>query len=305
MKMPKPIYSGFTLAFIAVSLFSSKSIFIKWAYQYGVDTTTLLTLRMLIALPFYAGILIFMLKKPASPITNLTPNSLMSMIALGILGYYAASWLDLKALNFISAHYERLVLYTYPAFVLIINLLWQKKRIKRSEMIALTIAYSGLLLIFVHDLNVYGETILMGTLLVLASSFCFSFYVVGSQKYSTRYGSKFFTCVAMLAASLAIFIHFLINNQLSDLVQPWQVIGLAFAIAMLATVIPSFLMNAAIEQIGANNAAISGSLGPVLTTGFAILLLDEEFTWLHAFGMFLVIFGIYFLIHKSAIKSKT
>lgn len=305
MKFTKPTYSGFTLAFIAVSLFSSKSIFIKWAYQYGVDTTTLLTLRMLIALPFYAGILIFMLKKPAFPLAKLSANSLISMFALGILGYYAASWLDLKALNFISAHYERLVLYTYPAFVLIINLLWQQRRIMRSEVIALTIAYSGLLLIFVHDLSLYGEAIVMGTLLVLASSFCFSFYVVGSQKYSTRYGSKFFTCVAMLAASIAIFIHFLINNQIADLVQPWQVIGLAFSIAMFATVIPSFLMNAAIEQIGANNAAISGSLGPVITTGFAVLLLDEEFTWLHAFGMFLVIFGIYFLIHKNTIKSKT
>ncbi len=291
--------SGFMLAFFAVALFSSKSIFIKWAYQFNVDTTTLLTLRMLIALPFYTFILLITLKTADKRMPAITLNSFVSITILGILGYYAASWLDLEALHYISAHYERLVLYTYPAFVLIINLLWQKRKITLPEVSALSIAYLGLLLIFTHDLNLYGDTIVLGTLLVLASSFSFSFYVVGSQKYSRKYGSKLFTCIAMLAATLVILIQFILTKSLSDLVQPWQVIALAFAIAIIATVIPSFLMNYAISQIGANKAAISGSLGPVLTTGFAIVLLDETFTLWHASGMLLVLIGIYSLSRQK------
>ncbi|MCU4677521.1 DMT family transporter [Catenovulum sp. 2E275] len=291
--------SGFLLAFFAVALFSSKSIFIKYAYQYGVDTTTLLAWRMLIALPFYVFVLFACLKQRTENAPKISSNSLISMIVLGILGYYAASWMDLEALHYISAHYERLVLYTYPAFVLIINLIWQKRRITAAEVIALSIAYLGLLLIFAHDLTLYGDAIILGTLLVLASSFSFSFYVVGSQKYSSKYGSKLFTCIAMLAASVIIFIHFMVTQPISNLAQPWQVIALAFAIAVIATVIPSFLMNAAIAQIGANKAAISGSLGPVLTTGFAILLLGEEFTLWHALGMLLVLVGIYSLAKRK------
>lgn len=292
--------SGFLLAFAGVALFSSKSIFIKWAYQYDVNTTVLLTLRMLIALPFYFTILILLLKKSKnSNYSSLSTNSTLTIILLGILGYYAASWLDLEALHYISAHYERLVLYTYPAFVLVINAVWQKKPMSANEIIALAIAYLGLILIFAHDLNLYGQSIITGTLLVLASSLSFSFYVVGSQKYSSKIGSKLFTCIAMLAASVAIFIHFGLTHSIKSLIQPWPVIGLAFAIAIIATVIPSFLINAAIEKIGANKASISGSLGPVLTTVFAIILLDESFTLFHAIGMLLVILGIYSLAARK------
>ena len=291
--------SGFTLAFIAVAMFSSKSIFIKLAYEYGVDTTTLMTWRMLLAMPFYLYMLHLVLKQPMRQ--PLSRDSIISIIVLGLMGYYAASWLDLYALNFITAHYERIVLYTYPAFVLIINALWQKRPIKLVELASLTIAYAGLLLIFYYDLSNLGEAVITGTLLVLASSLSFSFYVVGSQKYSGKYGSKFFTCIAMLAATVAIVIHFFLTHNPSDLLQPLPVLLYAAAIAIIATVIPSFLMNAAIEKIGANNASISGSLGPVLTTIFSIVLLNEVFTLVHALGMALVIAGIYYLSkkHKS------
>ncbi|WP_440903172.1 DMT family transporter [Catenovulum sp. SX2] len=291
--------SGFSLAFIAVAMFSSKSIFIKLAYEYGVDTTTLMTWRMLLAMPFYLYMLHLVLKQPMRQ--PLSRDSIISIIILGLMGYYAASWLDLYALNFITAHYERIVLYTYPAFVLIINALWQKRPIKLVELASLTIAYAGLLLIFYYDLSNLGEAVITGTLLVLASSLSFSFYVVGSQKYSGKYGSKFFTCIAMLAATVAIVIHFFLTHNPSDLLQPLPVLLYAAAIAIIATVIPSFLMNAAIEKIGANNASISGSLGPVLTTIFSIVLLNEVFTLVHALGMALVIAGIYYLSkkHKS------
>ena len=280
-------------------MFSSKSIFIKLAYEYGVDTTTLMTWRMLLAMPFYLYMLHLVLKQPMRQ--PLSRDSIISIIVLGLMGYYAASWLDLFALNFITAHYERIVLYTYPAFVLIINALWQKRPIKLVELASLTIAYAGLLLIFYYDLSNLGEAVITGTLLVLASSLSFSFYVVGSQKYSGKYGSKFFTCVAMLAATVAIVIHFFLTHNPSDLLQPLPVLLYAAAIAIIATVIPSFLMNAAIEKIGANNASISGSLGPVLTTIFSIVLLNEVFTLVHALGMALVIAGIYYLSkkHKS------
>ena len=43
---------GLWLAIGGTALFALKSIFIKLAYAHGVDTTTLLTLRMLLALRF-------------------------------------------------------------------------------------------------------------------------------------------------------------------------------------------------------------------------------------------------------------
>ena len=55
--------SGIAFAIAGTALFSLKSIFIKLAFEEGIDATTLLTLRMLIAFPFYIMVLIYALNK--------------------------------------------------------------------------------------------------------------------------------------------------------------------------------------------------------------------------------------------------
>lgn len=284
---------GVALAIVGTALFATKSILIKWAYGYGVDTTTLLTLRLLMAAPIYLLVLGLLLRGPG--LAALNRRNVPLIAALGACGYYVASWLDLHSLNFISAHYERLVLFTYPAFVLLLNSLVNRRKVHLREVIALVIAYAGLALIFAHDLASLGDHVLIGTALVLGSALSFSFYVIGSQRLSVEVGSRLFTCIAMLGASAAIFTHFGLQGSFSTLAQPPAVIGIVALIALVATVLPSFMINAAIVRIGANQTAILGSTGPVVTALLAVLLLDEVFTLTHAAGMALVLAGMMLL----------
>ncbi len=291
--------SGFLMAFIATAMFSSKSILIKWAYSYGVDSTSLLTWRMIFSAPLYLFIFVYLYKKDTQD--KPTTSQLLPVALLGVIGYYLASWLDLTGLNYISAHFERLVLFTYPVFVLIFNAIANKQWIKPQEALSFLLAYLGLGIIFNIDFQEAGSSIILGSSLVLASAFCYAIYVVGSQKYSRQIGSKYFTCIGMLAASLAIFVHFICFNDLADLKQDNMVLLIAFSMAIFATVIPSFLMNAAIAKIGGNKTAILGSAGPVLTTLFAITFLQESLSLLHFIGMALVLIGVWLL---SKVKNK-
>ena len=49
----RPALAGILLVLASAILFSTKSIFIKLAYQEAVDPVTLLTLRLIFALPFF------------------------------------------------------------------------------------------------------------------------------------------------------------------------------------------------------------------------------------------------------------
>jgi len=49
----RSIWIGMALALLAALFFSIKAIFVKLAYQHGVDAITLLTLRMAFALPVF------------------------------------------------------------------------------------------------------------------------------------------------------------------------------------------------------------------------------------------------------------
>ena len=64
--------TGWLLAVGGTALFALKSIFIKLAYAQGVDTVTLLTLRMLVAAPFYLLMLGWLLRQTPTRIPD--PN---------------------------------------------------------------------------------------------------------------------------------------------------------------------------------------------------------------------------------------
>ena len=88
-----------SLAIAGSMLFSGKAIVVKLAYRYGVDPATLLALRMALALPFFV-IAYAWSARGAAPLATADH---MRLIAIGLLGYYAASYLDFLGLQYISA----------------------------------------------------------------------------------------------------------------------------------------------------------------------------------------------------------
>jgi drug/metabolite transporter (DMT)-like permease len=51
--------TGLLLAILAATGFACKAIFVKLAYRYGVDGTTLVTIRLLLVLPIIALMRLF------------------------------------------------------------------------------------------------------------------------------------------------------------------------------------------------------------------------------------------------------
>jgi drug/metabolite transporter (DMT)-like permease len=62
--------------------------------------------------------------------------------------------------------------------------------------------------------------------------------------------------------------------------------------ATIATVLPSFLVSAGIKRIGASNASIVGSVGPISTIILAYIFLGERLGNLQIIGTFIVIGGV-------------
>ncbi|WP_366512815.1 DMT family transporter [Kordia sp.] len=78
-----------------------------------------------------------------------------------------------------------------------------------------------------------------------------------------------------------------------DLFQfPWQVYLLGFLIALIATVIPSFLVSESIKRISSSNFAIIAAIGPISTIILAVIFLGETLSLLQYFGSVIVILGV-------------
>jgi drug/metabolite transporter (DMT)-like permease len=127
---------------------------------------------------------------------------------------------------------------------------------------------------------------------VLASATCYAVYLVAGTEVIARVGSVRFTAYAMIVASIACVAQFFLLRPLSALDVPTAVYGLSFAMAVVSTVIPGFMVSEALRRIGANKVAIIGALGPVTAIVLGYLGLDEIMTPLQIAGAALVLVGV-------------
>ncbi len=271
--------------------FASKGILIKLAYLYGISATPLLTLRMLFALPFYLATALWLNRSAFEPLQK---GDVWKIISLGLLGYYVSSLLDFLGLQYISAGLERLILYIYPTLVLLMLAYWKHERINNTVKLALAIAYGGMLLVFAHDLRLATDIdlTLLGALLVFCSTISFALFIVLAGDMIKKVGSTRFTAYGMIAACSGVLAHGLSFGAVEDLQQPQPVYLLAIALAFFCTVIPSFLMNKGISLVGSGNAALIGSIGPIITLFLGALVLHETITSIQLIGAGLVIGGV-------------
>ena len=295
--MQKHFQTGLWLAIVSTALFSFKAIFIKLAYTQGVDTVTLLSLRMLVSLPFYLIALIWALRQTS--LTLPSGHELASIMGLGFIGYYLASWMDMQSLNYISAQLARLTLYTYPIMTTLLGWLLLREAVTPRIVMALVLTYCGVLLLYAYEANqLGGSQVNVGITLVAGAALVFAFYVVLSKRLIGKFGSALFTSIVMLTATACITVHFALTHAFSDLFVSPTAWFYAILLGIVSTVIPSFMLSEAIHRIGAGRTSIVGTFGPVITVLLSVMLLDEAFGWQHLAGMLLVISGVSLLGKK-------
>lgn len=281
------------LVFIGAVLFSSKAVLVKLAYEYQIDSISLLALRMLFALPFYLIIAAWVHTNGPQPKEDISPRDWLAVILLGVFGYYLASLMDFMGLQYISASIERLILFSYPTIVLIFSALLYKDKITFQQLLALLLTYLGISLALVGESS-WGENsnFKVGATFIFCSAFTYALYLIFSSRLIVKFGNLRFTSWVMITSSICILIHQGIVNGWNIFDFPTRVYLLTFLMGTIATVIPSFLVSEGLIHIGPSNTAIIGSVGPVSTIVLAYVFLGERLSLLQWLGTLLVIGGV-------------
>jgi drug/metabolite transporter (DMT)-like permease len=295
MKQQKQTFTlaGFLITLTGAILFSTKAIIVKKAFEHTqVDALSLLTLRMVFALPFYL-LAAYAISRQTLDV-KLTRRQWGVTLLMGILGYYLSSLFDFIGLQYISAGLERLILFLYPTFALLINRWFYKQTITRNQKLALLFTYSGIAIAFIGELQLdhTNTNFYLGSFLVFLCAVTYSMYIVGSGKVIPEIGAAKFTAYAMMASTAGILLHFFIRGDYSLLSGNPSLWWYGLLIAIVATVVPSFLISDGLKRIGTNNVAVISSIGPVSTILQAHYFLREPITLAQLAGTALVIVGI-------------
>jgi len=297
--------TGLGLGLLGSILFSGKAIIVKLAYRHGVDAVVLIALRMCVALPFFVIVAVWQsrVNRSAQQGSPWLPGDIWRVIGLGLTGYYAASFLDFLGLQYISAALERVILYLNPTLVLLLSVAFLGKRPGPRELVALAVAYSGVLVVFAHDLwtapLARGEggidSVAIGAGFVIASALSYAVYLVAGGQLVARVGSLRLTAWASIVASVACIGQALWVSPTGLLTQPAPVYWLSLLNGIACTVLPVFFVMMAIEKLGSPVASQVGMIGPVSTIVMAALILDEPMGVAQLAGTAVVLSAVWML----------
>ena len=292
---------GLLLAALGAIAFSGKAIIVKLSYLYGVDAVTVIMYRMLFALPFFIAMGVWAERQAIARANPLTRRDVIDIVGLGFVGYYLSSYLDFLGLQYITASLERLILYLNPTLVVLLGWVLYKQPIQPIRMLAMAVSYSGVLLVFGHELTLSGPHVILGSGLILASAATYAIYLIFSGQMVRRIGSMRLVGWATSVACVCCIAQFVVLRPWSAAVVPVDVLWLALLNALACTVAPVLMVMMAIERIGAALTAQTGMIGPMATIALGVWVLGEPLNlWIGA-GTLLVLGGV-FIVSKYGVK---
>ncbi|PUE62063.1 EamA family transporter [Limnohabitans sp. Rim8] len=297
----RPALSGLLLAAAGAIAFSGKAIIVKLSYVYGVDAVTVIMYRMLFALPFFIAMGLWAERQAIARENPLTRRDVLNIVGLGFVGYYLSSYLDFLGLQYITASLERLILYLNPTLVVLLGWALYKKPIQPIRMLAMGVSYSGVLLVFAHELTLSGADVALGSGLIFASAVTYAMYLIFSGQMVNRIGSLRLVGWATSVACVCCITQFVLLRPLSAAHVPVEVLWLALLNALACTVAPVLMVMMAIERIGAALTAQTGMIGPMATIAMGVWVLNEPLNIWIGVGTLLVLSGV-FIVSKYGAK---
>jgi drug/metabolite transporter (DMT)-like permease len=290
---PKGILAGILLSAIGAVGFASKGIFAKALYAQGWNVGAVVTIRALLALPVTLAWVLCITR--STPLRFTHPRAIAGACLAGIACYYVGAMLDFQALTLIDASVERVLLFSYPSMVVILDSVLYRRRPQASVISALIVTYLGISMVVTGlDLRILHGN-LAGAGLVLACASTSALYFVAGDRWTQSIGSAGFTLFALTAATACLTIHHLVFGTSGHPPITLKSSLLFAGIVVFSTVIPMLAMAEGVRRLGAPRASVVSTVGPPTTILLGSSLLHEHLTIPQWIGVGLIVGGILLL----------
>jgi len=282
LSLSKQYYTGVSLVFVSAIGFGLLPIFALYAYQGGVNVTTLLLLRFSLAAVCY-----FVLVLINKVNIKLDKNLLVLLFVMGSIFYMLQSNFYLAAVQYIPASVAVLIFYTHPIFVAVLSLIFYKESLTGNILISILISIIGLTMVLGSD---FGGLSARGLMLAGGAALVYSCYIVLGQRVLKQLPVMVASLMVTMFASFSLLAIGIATDSLNFNMQPMAWMALAGMVAF-STVLSVFTFFRGISLIGSTKASILSMVEPLTTIGFSALLFGERMSWLQLAGGLAVLAG--------------
>ena len=287
---------GIILILTATILLTFKGIFAKLAYLEGATVDAVLLLRYTICLPFlWLSLLIY---KNHNIRQYFNYRDLRFILLLSFLGYYLATKGDYISIKLIGAGISRMILYSFPVFVLLTNIILERKAPTIGQIAITLILQIGLVTVLSGGDFSLLQINLEGGLFALMAALTYGLHLAFLGHYGKHISSHAYTLFLISFATIFMLIDFTTTNHLEELLLTPKAYLWITLMAIFSTALPFFMMAEGVKRIGSNDAALLSSFGPVLGLVLAYFIVDERYNFTQILGSAIIIVSIYFLCRQ-------
>lgn len=277
---------GALLCLLTALVWSTTAIFSKLAYDAGVGVMTLVVVRNVVGAGCFWIIV-------AGQRRKLPPSAMLVRgLALGMVGSAVQTLSFATALSRIDAGLAAMLLYTYPAMVMIGAVLIGREQATRRRGIALLIASAGVFLVLSGSFEDNVDPI--GIALVLGAALAYTVSVLIGHSMLRQMPPLVLAGLQSGGAAITFTIAALVTSSLSFDFNPWAWLALA-GLALIPTLVGASTSLAGVSRIGPTRASILFTLEVPMTVLLAALLLGERLRLSQLVGGALVLAAIVLL----------
>ncbi len=269
----------------------------KMAYAQGITPLEVAFWRAFLAWCCFAMEVLIRQKTIKVMPTDLLPLSLFSVLCVTLFyGSYQV------AVEQSGAALSSVLLYTAPAWVILLSRLFLGEGVTSGKLLALGLTLCGVILIGASQPNssMTGDSgnLALGIATGLFSGFCYSFYYILGKYFSSKYSAGLLFFYTLLPGALLLLPWFSFSEKTT-----WAWVALSL-LAIISTYGAYHVYYAGLKYIEAGRASIVATLEPVVAGLVAWYWWGEFFTPLGYAGVALIIAAVVLVVKEKKIKRK-
>lgn len=278
--MTKNTLKGYGFAVLSAVIYGTMPLMAKHIYADGVNAMTLVFLRNILALPSLAPLALLKQKT-----LRISPKELGSVCLISLFGCCGTSMLLFSSYSYIPTGTATVFHFIYPSVVVLIGMVFLKRRVPRSTLLGIALCFAGICLFYDPAAPFHPK----GGALALTSGLTFAIYVVLLSRFKSDKVSGFLLCFHIAAVSSVFSLLLCLASR--SLALPTTAGGWALCLffAFLITTGAVLLFQQATFLIGGEKASILSALEPTTSVILGAAVFGESLALRVLLGSALVV----------------
>lgn len=289
-----PKTSAYLAILLGAALWGLIALFYKHLEAYGFSALQIVAIRVV----FSAILLSLIILKISPTLLSVKLQDMWMFIGTGIISLLLFNIFYFNAISMSSISMAVLLLYTAPAFVMLLSLFFFKEKLTKRKLLALLVTLIGCICItgaISGDWQLTPLAFIYG----IASGLGYALYSIFGKFALKKYNS--FT--------ISVYTFYLTSVGALPFCEPKQIVTVFYqnqnalwyglGIAVFSTILPYLLYTYGLRYVEAGRASILATTEPVVGCLVGIFLFNETLNIEKLLGMCLILSAIVILNHKN------